>query len=267
MDSPSESATGILTIIGNNPSSFTDDIIPLSSIGVKVVIVDVFLIFMTIVFTSLRIISRRLRGQKLFPEDYLHIASMICFQGIGFLSIAMFVRGFGHHIWELQIFHIAPLLKVCVPPSGAPIARMHQLARPPAHIVVLHLLQMYYALMILYAISLGLVKISICWSLARIFSTPLLVFGARILMVVSALWAITTIFISIIFCHTIGLDWSMFSTDEHCLNLTVAYGILAAVDVLVDLFILVLPFPTLWSLQMPKSTRVALTFVFSTGIL
>lgn len=77
MDSPSESATGILTIIGNNPSSFTNYIIPLSSIGVKFVILDAFLIFMTIVFTSLRIISRRLRGQKLLPEDYLHIASMV----------------------------------------------------------------------------------------------------------------------------------------------------------------------------------------------
>lgn len=179
----------------------------------------------------------------------------------------MFVRGFGHHIWELQIPLIIPLLKVCVPPSGAPIASMHQLARPPAHTFVLHLLQMYYALMVLYAISLGLVKISICWSLARIFSTPLLVFSARVLMVVSALWAITTIFISLIFCHSFGLDWSTSSAGEHCLNLTAAYGVLAAVDVVVDLLILVLPFPTLWSLQMPKSTRVALTFMFSTGIL
>ncbi|KAE8346156.1 hypothetical protein BDV24DRAFT_158955 [Aspergillus arachidicola] len=55
--------------------------------------------------------------------------------------------------------------------------------------------------------------------------------------------------------------------EGHCLNLSVAYGLLSAFDVLVDLFILVLPFPTLWRLQMPKATRVALTLVFSTGIL
>lgn len=121
--------------------------------------------------------------------------------------------------------------------------------------------------MILYAISLGLVKISICWSLARIFSTPLLVFSARTLMVMSALWTIATIFIAMIFCHSVGLNWSLVTKEGHCLNLSVAYGLLSAFDVLVDLFILVLPFPTLWSLQMPKATRVALTFVFSTGIL
>ncbi|KAF7621532.1 hypothetical protein AFLA_011829 [Aspergillus flavus NRRL3357] len=89
---------------------------------------DVFLMLLAIVFTVLRIISRQLRGQKLFPEDYLHIVSLICFQGVGCLSIAMFARGFGHPIWQLQIYHITTLIEVSVPQSGALITSIHRLA-------------------------------------------------------------------------------------------------------------------------------------------
>ncbi|KAE8379733.1 hypothetical protein BDV26DRAFT_258738 [Aspergillus bertholletiae] len=59
----------------------------------------------------------------------------------------------------------------------------------------------------------------------------------------------------------------MISTHGRCMQVKAAYSLLAAFDVVVDLFILILPFPTLWRLQMPKTTIVALTVVFSMGIL
>ena len=125
---------------------------------------------------------------------------------------------------------------------------------------------MAFSVILLYAVSLGLVKISICWSLARIFSTPLLVLSARVLMVISTLWALMTMFISLLFCQPISLNWSMVM-GGHCINLKAAYISLACFDVLVDLFILILPFPTIWNLQMSSATRVGLIAIFSLGIL
>lgn len=166
MDSSSGSATGLMTGIGSNPFAFTGDIIPPSSKGVRIIIMDVFLMLLAIVFTVLRIISRQLRGQKLFPEDYLHIVSLVgrtwsILSKHGFsdrnclnrsaskasaalvlqvsqvkrkgvlsdLIVALvFARGFGHPIWQLQIYHITTLIEVSVPQSGALITSIHRLA-------------------------------------------------------------------------------------------------------------------------------------------
>ncbi|KAE8379734.1 hypothetical protein BDV26DRAFT_156367 [Aspergillus bertholletiae] len=73
MDSPSVP----LTSLGNSSSLYTNGIIPPTSKGITVIIVDGILMFLTIFFTALRISSRRLRRQKLFPEDYLQIGSLV----------------------------------------------------------------------------------------------------------------------------------------------------------------------------------------------
>ncbi|KAB8073288.1 hypothetical protein BDV29DRAFT_139472 [Aspergillus leporis] len=178
---------------------------------------------------------------RLFKYRGTNLLRYLVFQGLCGLSIAMSVRGFGRHIWELQIYQISALL------------------------------EMAYATTILYAAPLGLVKISICWSLACIFSTPILIVCARTLMVVFTLWAIATITISFVICRPASMSWSLLVTEGHCENLKPAYISLAIFDIIVDLLILLilltLPLPVLWALQMLKVTRVAMTLVFSLGII
>ncbi|KAF7594010.1 hypothetical protein BBP40_010288 [Aspergillus hancockii] len=61
-------------------------------------------------------------------------------------------------------------------------------------------------------------------------------------------------------------SWSDLAMRGLCGNLRAGYISLAIFDVAVDFLKLVLPFPMLWRLQIPKATRAALTLVFSMGI-
>ncbi|KAE8354219.1 hypothetical protein BDV28DRAFT_147317 [Aspergillus coremiiformis] len=220
------------------PSSYPDGtFIPPSPLGVRMIILDIFLMVLTIVFSTLRVIAQRTRQKTLFPEDYLYIGALIVYQAFLALSIATFLSGFGHHIWELNRGQITTVLK------------------------------MSYSLIILFGTSVGLVKVSICWSVARIFAGPYITLSARALMAMAVLWTIISMIISIILCQPISLSWPLIGFQGKCMNVTVAYNILAVFDVLVHLFILILPIPTLWGLQIPKATRLALIMIFSTGIL
>ncbi|KAE8154233.1 hypothetical protein BDV25DRAFT_136158 [Aspergillus avenaceus] len=232
-------------------------IVPPSPKGVTIIAVDVLLIVLTTAFTTLRFYSRQLRKGTLFPEDYLYLVALVFFHGLCWVSIAINVKGFAHHIWDLDPQQTTTVLKV-----GVTLYTdfMPKLTTRRNH-------QMTFASSVLYAVSLGLVKISICWSVARIFSTPRTVLGAYVLMAITALWVVANITISFVVCRPVGMNWGDLTPDGHCGNLMVSYTILSIFDLVVDLFILILPIPTLWSLGMPTATRVGLILVFSFGVL
>lgn len=66
-------------------------------------------------------------------------------------------------------------------------------------------------------------------------------------------------------CRPIQYYWDKTIQGGYCVNANdLAYGITAA-NVIMDLIILLLPIPSLWSLQMPRGRRLCLVFLFLLG--
>ena len=136
---------------------------------------------------------------------------------------------------------------------------------PPSHIVTI--LQYSFGSQVLYAVSLGLIKISICWTLARIFSmNRVVVISARALMGLSAAWAIMTILIGLLICRPVQKNWGT-TMEGHCGNQNAGFSSVTVYDLIIDFIILLLPIRPVLRLQLPLVNRLGLLAIFSMGLL
>ena len=53
----------------------------------------------------------------------------------------------------------------------------------------------------------------------------------------------------------------------HCVNANYAFAITAAINIISDFSILILPLASIWSLQMPTRRKLGVSTVFATGLL
>ncbi|KAI1458187.1 hypothetical protein F4805DRAFT_474625 [Annulohypoxylon moriforme] len=82
---------------------------------------------------------------------------------------------------------------------------------------------------------------------------------------VSYLIACTIAFFTV--CRPMKYNWGIGSTAlEHCGDLNLKFLLSAIFNLVLDMSILVLPMPMLWTLRLNSSKKVALMFVFSLGI-
>lgn len=119
---------------------------------------------------------------------------------------------------------------------------------------------------ILYAPTIGVVKISTLLMFARIFPTQKF---KRILWIVglfistySTIMVITTIFQ----CRPVKKVWDQ-TTQGDCIDIRKVWIVMASMNVLTDFLLLCLPLPQLWGLQMRRGTKLQLIGIFSIGSL
>jgi hypothetical protein len=76
----------------------------------------------------------------------------------------------------------------------------------------------------------------------------------------------TGIFFSSIFsCKPIAMGWDLTITDGVCIDRTAMFKATAALGVIVDVLIIGIPIPMVFKLQMSRSKKASLLFVFSIG--
>ncbi|TEA15717.1 Satratoxin biosynthesis SC1 cluster protein 4 [Colletotrichum sidae] len=148
-----------------------------------------------------------------------------------------FVGGAGHHVGQLQGFHVEKLMKFG------------------------------YAAQVIYALSLGSLKISICWMLQRIFFVRPFKIAAWVAMGLAAAWMLMTILIGLLICRPIAMQWDPTIPGGECGDQTTAFAAVVVVDIIVDVFIFVLPIPMVLKLQVSRAHRIALMGIFGAGIL
>lgn len=76
-----------------------------------------------------------------------------------------------------------------------------------------------------------------------------------------------TVLLAILLCRPLDYDWSSLPTAGHCGQQRSVYATIAVIDIVTDLAILILPLSMIWNLQLPKSTRIALTAILCMGVL
>lgn len=118
----------------------------------------------------------------------------------------------------------------------------------------------------MYALAVGLVKISITVLLMRIFVSQRIKLAGGFIIGLSVLWTILTILVGLLLCKPITQNWEP-TPDGTCGNQYVGFGIVAAIDIFNEICLIILPIPSVWKLHLPQRYRIALAGVFGTGIM
>ena len=126
--------------------------------------------------------------------------------------------------------------------------------------------QTVFAAEILYAPTIGVVKISTLFLFARIFPSQKF---KRMLWAVGVFVSTysTIMIVTMIFqCRPLNRVWDP-TVKAKCIDTSKVWIVMASMNVLTDFLILCLPLPQLWRLQMRRETKLQVMGIFSIGSL
>ncbi|KAM5476322.1 hypothetical protein MauCBS54593_001007 [Microsporum audouinii] len=127
---------------------------------------------------------------------------------------------------------------------------------------------LYFALQMLYRVTINMTKLSILLLYRKIFDTERFRFKliCDILFIYIILYTIATFLVTIFQCDPIPKAWSR-AIPGSCINLTAFWYANAALHTLTDVMILILPMPVIKGLKLPQRQKLALIVVFALGVL
>jgi hypothetical protein len=204
------------------------------------------------VAVGLRLLSRHIKAQKLWWDDYMIIFSLVsrhsrCRGGvltlaqlwnylvIGFI-FAMYAAGMGIHADLVQLDRIVLMAKFLV------VAE------------------------ILYVFNLVWTKLSILLMYYRIFHFPYFKKMAYVIGAFCIAWVITITFLFIFICVPVEKLWTP-DLPGHCIDQVSTWISNACSTILTDVLILLLPIPQVWKLQLRRPEKIGVTFAFCLGFL
>ncbi|KAG9232503.1 hypothetical protein BJ875DRAFT_76933 [Amylocarpus encephaloides] len=183
----------------------------------------------------LRLVAKKYTKTRLLPEDYTIIAAQFCVYVYAVaVLLQVFVGGAGHHAHDVDPSHVSNFLKILV------------------------------AVQIIYGITVGLVKISICLFYIRIFFTRPFRLASWIVIGFLVAWSLSVVLNAVLICRPVAANWD--PNIGNCANQTTSYTIIGVVDLLTDIAVFILPMKMIWGLQVGTAKRVALFCVFGLGV-
>ncbi|KAF4630000.1 hypothetical protein G7Y89_g8141 [Cudoniella acicularis] len=216
---------------------FQDDICsdaPHQSRSAEIIRYTIIHAVITIIFVVMRIISRRLVSRSFCLDDWAVVVSAILV--VPTVGIVTFnaSHGFGQHFWDI----------------------------PPGNIILLR--QLYYASQILYVVNLASSKFSILLLYHRIFVNV----RFRLFLNITICWMVFYTFaflMAVTFqCLPVNIVWDTLASGK-CVNSQALIYTGAALGILEDLIIMVLPISELRHLNLDRRKRVGLCLLFALG--
>jgi hypothetical protein len=127
----------------------------------------------------------------------------------------------------------------------------------------------YYLGEVFYFTALTLFKVSLLCFLLRIFPTRYLKIGCYIGMAGSVLYGLVFLSITIFQCTPVSMAWENWDGLHagECRNIHLQGWLSAGFNLILDIYILLLPLPEVWKLKMNVMKKMMLLFMFSLGIL
>ncbi|KAB5583271.1 putative integral membrane protein [Coniochaeta sp. 2T2.1] len=173
---------------------------------------------------------------KMGTDDYFAIASLLLTYGAGIAILSMTQFGLGHHI------HHLPDLTYSIPLY----------------------LRSFYVSIILYCAALSAVKMTFLFQYYRVFGVFALrrVFIAAILVV--GAWGLTQVAVGIFICFPVAGFWDL-RVKARCIPNYPQFYANAAGNIATDVAVLVMPFPLLKRLRLPRQQKVLLFGIFGLG--
>ncbi|QKX54809.1 uncharacterized protein TRUGW13939_01898 [Talaromyces rugulosus] len=136
---------------------------------------------------------------------------------------------------------------------------------PPDNVILM--LKILPGFQLLWGTAMSLAKFSYMFFYLSVFKASerfrRLTFGC---MTIVALWWIANVFQIFLICRPFKMNWDS-TAKGTCGNRPLTYALVGAVNIATDITTLLLPVPTVWSLQMPKRFKVGITAIFCIGLL
>ena len=132
--------------------------------------------------------------------------------------------------------------------------------------------QSYFALgadltnQLTYALAMTSLKISVCLLYITMFPQRWVRVAAYVLIVFTFLWMIMIILICFLLCQPLELNVAIM-VEGHCGNQNAAYSAVSGVELAIDVSMILLPLPIIWSLQLPTINKIATSSLFCLGAL
>ncbi|KAH8904453.1 hypothetical protein BR93DRAFT_946751 [Coniochaeta sp. PMI_546] len=169
-------------------------------------------------------------------DDYFAIASLLMAYGTGIAILCMTQFGLGRHVWMLQ--------------------------NPGVEIPLY--LRSFYVSIVLYCAGLFTIKMTFLFQYYRVFGVQNLrkIFIAAIVVV--GAWGISQVLIGIFICTPIRGFWDA-TVRAKCIPNYPQFYINAAGNIITDIAVLVMPFPLLKRLNLPKQQKLLLFGIFGLG--
>ena len=117
-----------------------------------------------------------------------------------------------------------------------------------------------------YSITITTVKLSILLLYRRIFVSQRFKRTTIYVGLICLAWFFIAVFIDLFQCHPFkaAFNVEVIFTDQ-CIDLQAFYWGITAANVTLDVILLYLPLHMVWSLQLPKRQRLALSAIFMLG--
>ncbi|KAI4698727.1 hypothetical protein J4E81_005338 [Alternaria sp. BMP 2799] len=209
------------------------------------------------VFTGLALITVVLRLYTRFfiircvgIEDAGIALAMLCSIG---LTIAIGIQaeyGMGRHIKTIPDDHMVKFLRV---------RHSQRILQGTANMKR----QTFWSSLIVYYLSLGLTKGSMLLQYRRIFPTKKFQIANWLTMGVVVAYTIWTVFSSIFTCTPVRAFWT--HEKSTCLNQFAVWFTNAAINILTDFAIILLPIPVIQKLNLGKRQKIGLISIFAVG--
>ncbi|KAF2193413.1 hypothetical protein K469DRAFT_712164 [Zopfia rhizophila CBS 207.26] len=191
-------------------------------------------------FTALAAISVLLRLYTRFfivrcagIEDYFISGAMLCSIGLTICIGIQVEYGMGQHVYDLTDTDMLN--------SG----------------------KAFWASLIVYYLSLGLTKSSLLLQYRRVFPTKKFQIACWTVMTVVIIYTIWTVFGSIFACVPVRAFWT--KESARCIDQFAMWFTNAAINILTDFAIILLPMPVIRSLNLRRRQRQALIGIFAIG--
>ncbi|KAI1267563.1 hypothetical protein F5Y18DRAFT_443315 [Xylariaceae sp. FL1019] len=209
-----------------------------NDVTITVLVVSLFL---TTLLYSIRLYSRIFIVKKLRLEDYVGALAFVAYVGlIAVVSLEVRTGGFLAHQWDVRLGRLVELLKLA------------------------------QAQTTLYNLSIGFSKVAILLEWTHLFvpypdrNTFFWICHVLIWVNVGLYTAVTIV--QHAQCKPYIKIWYTF-VEGHCADTRIVDTFVPAFNFAIDLTILIFPQRTIWKLQLPRKRKVAVSAIFSSGIL
>jgi hypothetical protein len=131
------------------------------------------------------------------------------------------------------------------------------------------LLIVYFILEVLYFLAIGLVKISMCFLYGRLFMDTLFQRMIWATQVFNVLVVLSFVLLVLTQCQPLSYFWMAWDGehDGTCINTQAVAYVHSAINIALDLWLLVLPATQIWNLRLTTKRKAAVTGMFAMGIL
>ncbi|KAJ5653893.1 hypothetical protein N7490_000896 [Penicillium lividum] len=185
---------------------------------------------------AFRIISRKVNGAGLFPDDILILFALLFEYGLSIAGVVLLYNGLGTHIKYVHPDQLIVYLKTLFTGS------------------------------ILYTGCIACIKLSILSLYRRLFPTKTMKAAVNVVGTIVILWAACGILSGCFICLPTRKLW-LPATPGACMDLGKYYYGLQIPNIATDAIILVMPMHTVWNLPISRAQKTGLSAIFIVGLL